>query len=99
MGATDGKTKINARDGLIAEGNVFKDNIEILAIGLAVGLALGAAWGAKRFPKKVNSDCAFTTQQILEELNKLPPDSSSATIQIPFIKQNGQWIGYRPKGD
>ena len=99
MAATDGKTKANAQGGLIAGVNVFKDNIEILAVGLAVGLALGAAWGAKHFPKKVNSDCAFTTQQILEELNKLPPESSSATIQIPFIKQNGQWIGYRPKGD
>ena len=73
----------------------LKPYFETLIIGLAIGLAIGIAIGVRYFPRdQTKRDCAITTTQIFNELNKLPQESSSATIQIPFIKQNGQWIGY-----
>lgn len=74
----------------------IKTNFEVLIIGAGVGFAIGMAVGVKYLSKFIASKCVITSEQVLIELNKLPAESTSATIQMPFIKKDGKWVGYRP---
>lgn len=70
------------------------DKLQIAGIIFCVGLAFGVM-ATKKISSVKHQKCVITIDQIQNELSNLPPDVTSATISMGFIKQNGNWVNFK----